>query len=341
MFLGEYRVLQFRNFVSNCRRENHVVAESIFFDRNYRSQLMAHVAQERTDALTEFDDVHLHGDGDDTFGQLRQLMLLLAIQTIPVAFGRVAHQIASSVRVALLTELLILRIAGQQFLLAVASIEQTLRVVALLIAVAIIEHLPAADCRRAISPRIYAQRTIATIEVARIRIAFLVTFAIAFLFAAAVFRALHALPLQIQFNRFQSAVVRAVTSECWIEFVARLSRPMCRTQATEIVQFIRAGSAPFARIRLTFVVRIDLAIDAARSERTITTIAAAVEHLTCARIARIRIAIVTGEFAVFAVKTVSAHAMMSIVLGRTKSAVLTRRRCAEVDLNFAMPAHVT
>lgn len=232
-------------------------------------------------------------------------------------------------------------VAWLQFLLAVAAIEQTLSIVALLIAVAIVEYLPAANRRRAIAPRIDAQRTVAAIEVARVRIAFFVALSVSLLFTASILRALYTLSLQIQFNCLQAAVVGAVTAECWIEFVACFSRPRWRTQTREIIQFICTCGASFARIRFTFVVRIDLAVNAASAEWTIASIAAAIEHLTRARIARIRIAIVAGKFAVFAIESVGAHAMMSIVLGRTETAILTRRRGTQIDFDLTMTSHVS
>lgn len=263
----------------------------------------------------------MHGDRDDTVGQLWQLCRFLTIQTVPIAFDRVASQIALAVRVVCSTEFVVA--AWQQLLLTVSAIEQTLRIVALLIAVAIVEYLPAANRCRAITPRIDAQRTVAAIKVARVRIAFFVTLSVSLLFAATIFRTLHTLPLQIQFDCLHAGIVGAVTAECWIEFVACFSRPRFRTQTREIIQFVCTCCASFARIRFTFIVRIDLAVNAASTEWTITSIAAAIEYLTCARIAWIRIAIVAREFTIFAIETVGAYAMMSIVLCCTESTILT------------------
>lgn len=339
VFLRECRVLQLGDFVAQRCREDHLVAEPIFSNRYDRAQLVAEIAQKFADALPECDDVRLHGDRDDAVGQLRQLRCLLAVQAVPVALRRVTRRIAASVRVVRLAELLV--VAWQQFGLAVAPIEQALRVVALLVAVAVIEHLPAADRRRAIAPRIDAERTVAAVEVARVRIAVLIAHAIPLLLQAAVFHALSALSLQVQFDRLQSRVVRRVSAVLRIVFVACFARPRCRTQATEIVQLVDACSAAFARIRLAFIVRIDLTVGAAGSERTLASIAAAIEHLTRARVAWIRVAIVAGELAVFAIETISADAMMAIVLRRTESAVLARRRRAQVHFDLAMASHVT
>lgn len=281
----------------------------------------------------------MHGDRDDAIGQLRQLRRFLTIQTVPIAFNCVASQIAFAVRVVRSTEIIV--VAWQQLLLTVSAIEQTLRIVALLIAVAIVEYLPAANRRRAIAPRIDAQRTVAAIKVARIRIAFFVALSVSLLFAATIFRTLHPLSLQIQFDCLQTAVVGAVTAERWIEFVACFACPRWRTQTREIIQFIRTGGTSFARIRLTLVVRIDLAVNAASTKWTIASIAAAIKHLTCARIAWIRIAVVAREFAVFAIETVGAHTVMSVVLCRTESAILTRRCGTQIDFNLTMTSHVS
>lgn len=203
------------------------------------------------------------------------------------------------------------------------SIEQTLAIVAFVIAFAVVEHQPAADRCRTISPWVYAQRTVAAVKVACVRIAFLVTLSVALLFAATIFRALHTLPLQIQFDRSYAAVVCAVAAEVLVVFIACFTCPRCRTQAREIVQFVDARGTAFARIRLAFIVRVDLAVDATRSKWTFATIAATVQYYTRARIAWVRIAIVAREFTIFAIETVGAHTMVPVVLRRTESTILT------------------
>lgn len=79
VLLGEHRILKFGNFAANCGRENQVVAKSILANGHNRPQLMAEIAQKRTDSLPKFGDVHLHGDRDDAVGQLRQLRRFLTI----------------------------------------------------------------------------------------------------------------------------------------------------------------------------------------------------------------------------------------------------------------------
>lgn len=195
MLLRKHRILQTGNFIPYRCRENHVIAKAILTYRYNRTQLISEIAQKRAALLPELVDVHLQGERDDAFSQLRQLRFFFTIQTIPVAFNRVARQIATAVRVILFAEFFVLWIARQLFLLAVATIEEALRVVALLIAVAIVEYLPAADCRRAVAPWIDAQRAIAAVKVARVRIAGLVAFPIPFLLVATIFLALLSLSL--------------------------------------------------------------------------------------------------------------------------------------------------
>lgn len=82
-------------------------------------------------------------------------------------------------------------LARRQLSLAVASVEQTLSVVALLVALAVHEHIPAADRRRAIPPRVTdAERAIAVVELTRGRVAFVVAFVIIRFLLAVVHNAL-------------------------------------------------------------------------------------------------------------------------------------------------------
>jgi hypothetical protein len=151
--------------------------------------------------------LHVHQDyhRDDTFGEFR--WSFLAIQTVPVAFGIVATVIAISVGVVFLTVGVVDGVARLERLLAVASVEETLRIVAVLVANSVHEDFPTSDGRGAIRPRIDTQRTVVTVEFASVTVAFFVATTVAALRGALVLVALLSLLLLLNKIHYQTIVV--------------------------------------------------------------------------------------------------------------------------------------
>lgn len=218
-----------------------------------------------------------------------------------------------------------------------------MRIITILIAHAIGEYFPTSGRCCAIAPWIDAERTIAAIEVAGIRVTLLITLAIAPLCCTIAPSTLFQLPFEIQLLRWSQAIGRFLARPSliiWIEHLTCFTGPFFRAEAFEIGQFVFASSAPLARIRITFIVRVSFAVVPARAEWAFTAVAAIIQYMANALQARTGIAVIAGEFTIFTVESVPAQTVMARLFRGALTAVLTRRIGTEVNLHLAMTSHV-
>ena len=164
------RVLRLGRVLGRIPRVDHFVdALRVHLYAHGGAQLAAHVAHKGHALVLERRQVHLQHDRNGAHGQHRQV-LALAVQAVPVAFGRVAARVAEAVGVVRLAVGVVDRIARLDLAVAVVAVEQALGRVALFVAFVVLEQFPAAQRRRAVGPRAHhAQRTIAAVKVAPFR----------------------------------------------------------------------------------------------------------------------------------------------------------------------------
>lgn len=191
----------------------------------------------------------------------------------------------------LLTVRVVHRITRLELLLAIASIEQALSIVTILITDSILEHLPAVDASSAVQPRIDSQRTVVSIKVTGVRVALFIAPMITLFLPTSLLHALRPLVLQINRIDVHNTLLLDVALEPSlvrrIILVARLSGPLRRTEALKVAQLVLAGSSALARTRITLIQDVNLTVDTTGSQRTLATVATVVSNLALSVDARV------------------------------------------------------
>ena len=151
--------------VGGVPRVNHFVALRISLNPDGGAEFAAHVADKSHTLILESGQIHFQDEGNGTHGQNR--WFVLAIQSVPVAFRRVASVVAVAVGVVRLTVRVVDRITRLHLAAAVVAVEQAFRSVTFFVTFVVLEQLPAAQRRRAVGPRTrHSQRTITAVEIA-------------------------------------------------------------------------------------------------------------------------------------------------------------------------------
>lgn len=238
-----------------------------------------------------------------------------------------------------------------QLLFTVASIVEACRRVALLIAFAVHEDAPAL-WRRAIGPRIDAQRAIVAIKVARVRVALLIAHPVALLLRAAACLAHLALLLQVRIVLATSNAASTAGAICiaightgahiaWIIDLTTFARPFAWAEALIVPKEILTGGTLQARIGLAFIHGVHLTMSSRCAAGAFTAIPAGIVHNAHARLAGIRVTVLSTVLTVLAIVTLRTDTVVSTLLGAADAAILARRLCTEVHLVLTVASHVS
>ena len=152
----------------------------IEFDADGGAELPADGADESDAHIPESEQIHFEDHGNGSHGQNGRF--LFAIESVPVALGRVASVVAFTVGVVTLAVGVVDGIARLDVasLVAIVAVEKAFGIVAFFVANLVLEQFPAADGRSAIGPWTgHAQRAIASVEIAARSVAILVANAVA------------------------------------------------------------------------------------------------------------------------------------------------------------------
>lgn len=223
-----------------------------------------------------------------------------------------------------------------------------MRIVAILVAFPIPEHVPAFYRRGTVRPWVDPQRAVIPVEITRYSVTFFVAMQISSLRWTVVLDALLSLPFQVFIHRRRTVRrkrrnILPDTSSCFrIVQIAILTVILRGAIAHIIAQLILTDSVMLAWIRVAFVRIVQFAIRTGRPNRTITNIPALFTPADAAVLASGRLAFVPArELAIFSHKSIATGAFMSASMRhRTNTAILTRRRRTEVHLPFAVPSIV-
>lgn len=347
----ELRVLYVGHARCTLPAEDHVIAQCVLLHAHRGAKHVAHLAQELRLLCTKLSHIHQHDHRHGTLSQLRGLIGLLAVETIPAALGIVASIVTVTIAVMLLAVGIVNGRTTLQLLLAVASVVEARGRVALLIAFAVHEDAPAL-WRRAIGPRIDAQRAIVAIEVAGIRVALLIAHSVALLLRAAACLAHLALLLQVRIvfatsnaastaHTIGIAIGHTGAHIAWIVDLATFARPLAGAEALIVAKQILTGSTLQAWIGLAFIHGVHLAMSSRCATGAFTAIAAGIVHNAHARLAGIRVTILSTVLTILAIVALGTDTVVSTLLGAAHSAILARRLCTEVHLVLTVPSHVS
>lgn len=224
-------------------------------------------------------------------------------------------------------------LARCQFPFAVPSIEQTLGIVANLVANVVHENVPTVDRSSAITPRINTQGTVISVEVASVSVTFLVTMVVTRLLFASVLNAFFSLQFQIKivrvhgFRDVRARTAKDTSSVVRIVNFAVLTGPLGWAIASVIAKKVFAnGIGLLARITGAFVSGVYLAVCSGRSRGTITSVSnVSFGHSASTAIqARLSVAIGAGEFAIVSVIVTRAETSVSSLLRGANPSILTR-----------------
>lgn len=159
---------------------------------------MTNVPQEGKFFILERLHVHPNYDRNDTLG--KGLGFILAVETVPVTLGVVAAVVTVPVGVMFSAVGVVNWIARRQSFLAITPVKETLGVVTNFIALVVHEDIPAVDRRGAVLPGVDTERTVISIEVTSMSVAFLIAAAVSCFLVAPVLHAPLLLALLVQVN---------------------------------------------------------------------------------------------------------------------------------------------